>query len=251
MKVIICVLLLSAQLAYGADTFVTPLLLKLLKTTEVVHDGSMESIINATQDEWVRKEVAPVSEETRNELLLIADHLGYVNEVAPQEKNYDYAVVLGGRANTMKGRIENLCKCWEKGVRYKQIVFIYPEVNGDDAEAIWKEMKLPEGLAKVKTQFNRVKEISRGMGRKRSPNLGDMIVDWMTHEREWGTALFFSSQPEVQHENALVSYYMPKRFECETVGHSIAKESLETQGLLRTIAHTLRAEGHNIRRHIR
>ncbi|HEB41658.1 MAG TPA: hypothetical protein ENI08_01390, partial [Candidatus Dependentiae bacterium] len=107
-------------------------LLDLLDATNIQHDGTLESIVKATQcrqdkggwlripgkERWEVKEIFP---EKRAQLMTVFDKLGTIKEIEPTHNYYNYALILGATVPRMRSRLQYLIELWEKGVRFDSI----------------------------------------------------------------------------------------------------------------------------------
>ena len=108
----------------------TPALLNLLNFLQVQHDGSLESIVKATQQAWLRPkdkerwEIAERYENKREELLNHFSLVGIVDNIKPTNKHYDYVILLGCTAPTFRKRIAHLVKLFNAGTSFDKIVLL-------------------------------------------------------------------------------------------------------------------------------
>jgi hypothetical protein len=106
-----------------------PALLDLLAFLHVQHDGTLDSIVAATQKEWLRqagKERWQVEEkypELRNQLMPYFEKVITLQEIKPLHDHYDYGIVLGAMVSRVRMRFAYLIDLWRAGVRVDKIVF--------------------------------------------------------------------------------------------------------------------------------
>lgn len=105
-------------------------LLSLLALLNIQHDGSWQSIVVATQKEWLRK---PGSErwhmeETvtahQKEIVHLLQSMGCTVEVAPTRTHYDYVIILGATVTRVRSRLAYMIKLWNQGIRFNTIVLL-------------------------------------------------------------------------------------------------------------------------------
>ncbi|MBS0615485.1 MAG: hypothetical protein JSR58_02915 [Verrucomicrobia bacterium] len=240
---------------------ITPTLLDLLKTMEVSHDGTLPSIVQATQAKWLRPankerwEVDELYADKREEILSAADKLGFIQEYAPQKKHYDYAIVLGAATGRMAKRVDHLAELYLKGIRFDQVVVLTgarpldPKVDtlfegcateSDAIRVIWKEANLPEGMRTIPVTFVDTPMIKTAKGERR-PNTTDTIVDWMSRSPKVGSCLVISNQPYVRFQDATVRAVCPQ-FSIETVGKGAIAENQKSVDIIDSIAKWLYGE---------
>lgn len=108
----------------------TPNLLKLLATLSIKHDGTLDSIVQATQREWLRPagkerwDAPDKHEDKRAHVLALLDQFGCLKDVHASKKQYTRVVMLGALMSRVRGRLAYLLKQWESGVRFDEIVVL-------------------------------------------------------------------------------------------------------------------------------
>jgi hypothetical protein len=107
-----------------------PALTQLLALLNVQHDGSLKSIVAATQAAWLRKpglerwHMEELITTNKDEIILALDRLGYTKEVRPHFNHYHYAIVLGASITRVRLRLAYLIELWHQGIRFDSIVFL-------------------------------------------------------------------------------------------------------------------------------
>ncbi len=237
-------------------------LLDLLEAMEVSHDGTLSSIVEATQKKWIRPagkerwEIADLSAKEREKVIFHAERLGFFQERWPERKEYEYVLLLGATVFRMQKRIETMIRLWESGVRFHQIVILTGdrkldprvealteicETESEAAKALWKLAPIPDDMAAVPVIFIASPMIETG-GIKRRPATGDTISSWLsTHPKE-GSCLFISNQPYCLYQDAVVRKMMPKGYFIETVGDEAEGSRQSAAVILDTIARWLYAQ---------
>lgn len=103
-------------------------LLKILAITGINHDGTLPSIVEATQKQWLRSaacerwEMGDQFEELRAQLVPLFMQLGMLDEIRPTKSEYDYVVVLGDTASEFRTRLASALRFYQKGVRFGKLV---------------------------------------------------------------------------------------------------------------------------------
>ncbi len=111
------------------DEKVSPTLKKILEVTNITHDGTLQSVVEATQKAWLRKagaerwDIDDSFEKFHDTLYPLFRELDILDEIAPSKKAYDYAIVLGATVNPIRDRLNLMLKAFERGVRYKKLIF--------------------------------------------------------------------------------------------------------------------------------
>ena len=187
----------------SAGVFESPALFELLDAMNVQHDGTKESIVQATsqwrrplwKERWEVKEKYAGREE---ELYPILKRLGLFDAVYPTGKKYKYAVVLGARKGAMEARLKFL-----KGVQFEELVFIGSQEEIEQA----KEFEVEGAVRYVPahTLFFR-------------PDTAGTLRAWLEENPEPGSSLFVSNQPYVGYQGAVVRGIISESFQPETVG---------------------------------
>jgi hypothetical protein len=241
-------------------TTVDDSLLKLLDMMEVKHEGTLASIVAETQKQWIRpagKERWQVegdfSADAKAEIFPLASKLGFIEELKPAAKKYDYCLLLGATVGRMEKRINYFVKMWNEGVRFSQIVFftgarsLDPTVDRlttvcktetEAAHYLWDHAELPEGMKKMRITFVDVPMISTKEGLRR-PTTEDTVGAWLAANPRPGNCLAISNQPYCLYQGAVLQTYLPEEFSCEVVGERANLDCLNGRVLLDTIARWL------------
>jgi len=233
-------------------------LLKLLDVMDVPHDGTLSSIVAQTQKCWIRpagKERWEIEGELteKSEVIPLAAELGFIHEIYPLEKEYDYCLLFGATVARMEKRLNYAIKLWNEGVRFKEIVFLtgfrpldpaadrLTDICKTEAEAthyIWEHADLPEGFSELPITFVEVPMLSTPSGVRR-PATADTVDAWMALDPVPGTCLGISNQPYCLYQEAVIAAYLPEEFEFEVVGEAANPDRLQGPVLLDTIARWL------------
>ncbi|MBM3892985.1 hypothetical protein FJ365_01115 [Candidatus Dependentiae bacterium] len=105
-------------------------LVTLLQQADVVCEKTRESIITATQKQWLRTagmeryELTDKYANRMHEFKPLLQKLGLIDEVLPKYKEYDYALVHGATILVMRARLAFLAGLWQKGVRFKKLILL-------------------------------------------------------------------------------------------------------------------------------
>ncbi len=248
-------------------------LLDLLALLKIPHDGTLENIVAVTQKgphQWLRppdkerwqleERVLEHSEETSQKLRFLLKNLGYVEQVDAHYKQYDYSVVLGATASTMRKRCAYLLEQWNNGVRWNVLVFLGgarpldPERESPDSilghdnklpvcpawqlnrqvlktesdmiRLLWDSLDLPPGLAQVPVFFIDTPLQIRSDGSMRRPTTADTLYDWLKLCPKAGKCLFISSQPQVGYQESVILSVMPEDFTIDVIGPRAKEDEL-------------------------
>jgi hypothetical protein len=217
--------------------FPSPSLIFLLDLMRLPHDYSLKSIMRVTQQHWLqatkeRWHFEPREEYRLNYLFPFLQKLGCIDAILAQEKVYDYALVLGGYYTRIKARLAHLAKEWERGVRFKQLIFLTGERFLD---SVTESLLFPLGEKATETDLMRhlfkehplfdklpltVVDTAGTRGQKgwQRPTTKDTILKWLKSAPMPGKCLFISSQPFVKYQHSVICSALPDTFSCETVG---------------------------------
>ncbi len=109
-------------------------LLEVLKVLELLHDGTLNSIVAITQKKFLqtspdgqrreRWELEEIMPEFRKKLMPHLDKLGMVDEIPPSKEKYDGVFMLGELVLGVRERLSYLSRLWEKGTRFDKIIFL-------------------------------------------------------------------------------------------------------------------------------
>lgn len=214
-------------------------LLDVLKLCGIKTTGSWENIIKMTRS-WVVLEqnkkdgIWPVSCHCKDmHAFYNALSMLHMTQIVPScLATYDYAVILGGTLPSIRRRLWFLKQEWERGVRFRHLVFLsgerklyknqedeedfinpsfnpypisedwaynnqLPKNERDVAEFVWRQMKLPEDWAsRISVSFMTIDIKNRK--EKVGESLKELLPFWASKISNPGTVLFVSSQPFIE-----------------------------------------------------
>jgi hypothetical protein len=206
----------------------------------IVHDGTMASIVAATQT-WLRKtperwQIQPQVFEKQKEAFELLAQIGCLEAATPAHKVYDYALVLGGPEPRARRRMQYLIELWEKGVRVKKVVLLTgdrpldpilehfkpPIVNETEMmQFLYAHTPMPESLKALPWIV-----VDTPKGTKSRPNTADTAIEWLKSSPTPGSCLVISCQPFIGYQDAVLKTQLPKIFSVETVGPEAPKDTL-------------------------
>lgn len=245
-------------------------LLQLLSLTDVEHDGSLSSIVTATQAAWIRKpgierwEIVEKSRENTESIHNQLMKLNLIDEIAPSKKSYDYALWMGSAYPCMQNRFASLIKLWEQGVRFDQIVLLSgarpltdaeqhalvadfnlsdeqtPATEADAMQLVYKNSAMSESMKQVPLVVIDVPMQVTKNGALARPTTGDTVNAWMELQPQAGTCLVVSNQPYVSYQDSVTKTLLPQNFAVETVGKK--SDDINIDVYLDTVARLLYQE---------
>ncbi len=130
-------------------------LLKLLEALNVSHDGFLNSIVAATQNQWLREmgkerwniPELSLNEADRKKIMALLAEIGCVSDIRPTHTEYDFALILGSTADDMEFRLNYLINCWQNGVRFHQLLFLTGarelDASADDVKILKDTSRIP------------------------------------------------------------------------------------------------------------
>lgn len=227
-------------------------LVQLLSLTNIEHDGSLASIVQQTQKpetEWMRKEgserwdIVDSNVENKDQFFKLFNQLYLVDEITPQQEQYDYLLLMGAAYVRVKTRLEYTIKLWDKGVRFDMIVVLSGsrpltdleldalrlDYNLDDGDFIpateaqvmqfvYDKIDMPETMRKIPMiLIDAPMKVSK-TGTLARPTTGDTVNLWMELKPAPGSCLVISNQPYVGYQDSVTKTLLPKTFTVETVG---------------------------------
>ena len=242
----------------------------LLTLTSITCEDNLESIVEATQKKWLRPQgkerwdiLELYSPKEVNKIRLLAEGMGFFQEVLPKEKFYDYALVLGATFSSVQDRFSFLIKLWKMGVRFRELIFLAgertldpriepasifletgkaPKNETEMMQYVYDHWKMPKEMKELPFQIVSVPfDVKKG----RRPSTGDTIQAWMDLFPKPGKCLFVSNQPYCLYQDLVVKNYLPKSFLFETVGSPVNSSDTSGSVLLDTIARCLYQELQN------
>lgn len=249
------ILLLSSLC--GSPSLVNDDLEQLLKVMEVPNNGTLPSIIQATQKTWIRpagKEIWHIennlSETQAKAVMEYCSKNRFFTEIMPTQKSYDYAMILGATVATMEKRIGFLEKIAQSGVQIKQVVLLSgarpldlkietaPEGCQTEGEALvylWKAHPLSKQVPWAHFNCPMIL-ISNGI---RRPNTVDTYNLWLASNPQAGSCIMISNQPYCLYQQLVAEATLPKEFAFETVGPASDPAKANPAVMLDTIARCL------------
>ncbi|MGE0009772.1 MAG: hypothetical protein AB7F19_04460 [Candidatus Babeliales bacterium] len=241
-------------------TMISPALNEILKITNVQHDGTLDSVVQATQQAWLRKpgverwQIEQKFDELKPQLEPYFKELHIFDEIKPTQKEYNDVIILGATLSSMRTRLQYALDLWNKGIRFKQLIFLVGQRPLDaQKESLvelfdrsntqlpirndWQEPSVApttetEAAKMIVDQANLPKEFKESVqmffidtpmqqaadGNTRRPNTGDTIKLWLKEMNPQGTILAISNQPYVGYQHAVIKTAVPKELKIETVG---------------------------------
>lgn len=214
---------------------------KLLKITEQSHNGTLSSIVQATQEKntgWIRtgerwnKQTKQFSLGQRKKIKELAHRLGYIQSKSPSKYKYDRVLLLGAASLRIESRLNYLIDLWKKGVRFDKIIMLGStrSLDAPEEDAMLKPKVIEKGLEENETGlmkyiYNYLIDIPKEMhsipilwikadGKNgKRPNTNDTIESWITTDKrlsEKMAILSISNQPHASYQGTVIDTYLKK-----------------------------------------
>lgn len=235
------------RLLIDENHFPSPSLIFLFDLMGVAHDYSLKSMVRNTQTRWLqankeRWHFDPREEHRIHYILPFLNKIGCVEAIWAKEKQYDYAIVLGGYHTRIKARLQHLCDEFARGVRFRRLVFLTGErfldpeteaplygMTSKQTEAelmqhIWDKNFASTPLKNLPFALIDTPGYKMPNGNWQRPTTKDTVAKWLTFSPKPGTCLCLSSQPFIGYQNAVMRSCLPSSFGVETVGAHTEKD---------------------------
>lgn len=256
----------------------TTLFSDLLELTHVSHNGTIDSIVAATQKAWLRPagkeryETEKKQFDGAERMIELLKILGYVHSTLPLRQHYDRALVFGSLLGGILYRLDYLCQLWRQGIRFKKVIFLggkrtlVPEKENSDLlfADTSRLFKKNDATHRLQSDFPTSEdelmalladamvfpweEESVAVEVVRAPALPgarrattfDTIQAWLAHEPELDlTCIAVSNQPHVAYQQAVLFSAVPPTIICETVGDEMRFSIDDLSIILDSIARQL------------
>ena len=242
-------------------------LLEVLETFGIMHDGTWPCIQAATERAWLShgrnvdlQDIPPIPDVNLERTYSLFTRLGMTQTFSPEETWYDYGVVLGSWAPIVRQRLWFLKKAWDSGVRFSTLVFLTgdrpldPKIESEKALTdpacspypfregwTWKG-PLPENETGMmllmfdqlalppewRTMTFVVADAPKPPGFTR-PHTEHTLIKWLEMHPQPGTMLVISDQPFICRQEEVLKPFLPLDFEMETVGAGFPFERLQQE----------------------
>ena len=262
----------------------TQAVVKLLELTGVQHDGTLSDVVQKTQDQWLRKpnqerwDMEKYASENEYEIRQQFDSLGMNKGLIPKYQEYDYAIILGALFGRITLRLQYAIDLWQQGIRFKRLVFLggarpvvesqgenkqkfmeffgldslddeaVPKTEAEIMKFVYQYTAMPEEMRSLPVTFINASMVQQDDGSLKRPTTDDIIADWLQTKPSVGKCLFFSNQPYVGFQHAVVKTYMPRSFQVETIGTE-ANPTLNVGVVLDNVARWLYQEHKRLQQH--
>lgn len=253
---------------------VAPAVLQLLSLTSVTTDGTLSDIVAQTQKNWLRTagserwDIQEVVSDKQQEMLSLFNQLSMLEEIRPQNKQYEHMMILGALFDTMVQRMQHAITLWKSGVRCNHIALLagarlavaaqgenkesfekfcghalecVPQTEAEMITFIYDHIDMPSDMRAVPVEIIDVPMLEKSDGTMRRPNTADTIEWWLKTNPAQGCVLAISNQPYVWYQQAVLETLLPNQFYIETVG-SKSSDSVKLGVVLDTLARVLYQE---------
>lgn len=213
---------------------------KILKLENINPKLSLKDLISATQKAWLRPADSErwhlhetKTAQEKEQLVMLFNKIGMINEITPTQTYYDYVLFMGGDIHGMQERLDFLMQLIKNGLDAKELVFITAErpLDPDHELAQLKDKQLKTEYDLLQFQYKQSelssllptqpiyintpnKVINSKIYRATTP---DGFIEWLKIHPKPGSALVISSQPLIGYQNAVALSLLPT-FKIESVG---------------------------------
>src|SRR3989339_933035 len=223
-------------------------LVALLSLTGVEHDGSLASIVQATQAAWIRKpgterwDIVDTIIDNRDQFFTFFKKLHLIDQVDPSKKQYDYALWMGAAYPRIETRLTHLIALWQQGKRFHHLILLAGarplteseksamviaynlkedavlETETDAMKMVYEKSVMPESMRAVQLVVIDVPMQLTKDGALTRPTTGDTVNSWLAMQPSPGNCLVISNQPYVGYQDSVTKTLLPADFIVETVG---------------------------------
>jgi hypothetical protein len=240
-------------------------LIALLNGFGIPHNGSWETIVPETQKAWLKDKnneswILDAGKDSNPEKTFsLFSLVEMTQDVESSSTRYEHALVLGSILQVVRDRLNFLKKEWERGVRFKNLVFLgsdrqlYPIMEGEKAllhspyptragwslqgyfpknetemmRFVFDQMDLPEEW-RNKIPFLFVHTPSNTDSKR--PRTIDTYEFWLKSSfPKEGSLLIVASQPFTGRADSIAHYVFAEDFLVETVGPGFTLEKYKEQ----------------------
>lgn len=177
-------------------------------------------------------------------LLLISMLTQAMEESAPQQKEYDYVLLIGASYRPVAKRIDYAVKLWQQGVRFKEMVMLgseraldyqqepvshfydfnyqrplsdIPQNEREMLQVVYETTRLPEEMETRKTSYIKAPN-SVVNNESIIPTTRDKIAEWLKQNPKPGSCLIISHQPQVHSQKDIIRNALPSSFTLDAAG---------------------------------
>ncbi len=197
---------------------------------------------HANTERWNMKD-DEILKQSRSEIIALVTKLGFIEEIKPQKKQYNYVLLLGiSEPESLISRINYVAKIWSQGVRFEKIFLLTGEINIEELWDKWKQQpnlsfehtiktdtELTESVYEqyAKTWPEDLRHISaisiatRAHKESNRPNTRDTLNEWKKINEQKNNLLIISNQPFVPYQKLVVENVLSSSYQTETVGEKI------------------------------
>ncbi len=211
---------------YAAEEVPAPIV-ALLEATNVPHENTWDSVVDATQQAWLRPnglerwQCDDRYASRKAEFWPLLEEAGLTDEVAPSRSCYKYAIILGSNCYTVLARLKYFMELVQNGLAFEKILLLgsgrllerYEQEfladlscencqnEMDMMEAVWtqKAAALQIPIMAVSTPLKEVE------GKLVRPTTMDTIFTLHRQYPQEQSLLFISSQPYIGYQRAVAA----------------------------------------------
>lgn len=235
----------------------------LLDVCGIEHDGTLPSIVKATQSAWLMKplqerwqlEEKDFSPEKKQEIRTLIEQMGFFHEISPQEQHYTYCLIGGATSPAFQKRLNYVAHLWQNGLRFDQLILLSGDRDLDpvidkaevekgckiEAEAvrfIYDTTPLPAEMRDVPVLVSKAPKQNSPHGLIR-PSRAGTVRAWLELNPMPGNCLFITHQPYIHYDNTVAACLLDSSYPFMTAGPGTTPEKNSVALLLDTVARYL------------
>ncbi|MDF2550583.1 MAG: hypothetical protein K0S07_1650 [Chlamydiales bacterium] len=239
------------------DGKIHPAFIQLARLSGLKTDGSLDSLLEATQKHWLKQEqerwqmqdTLSKDDPKYQQMLNAINDLGCIQAKQPRQMSYDYALLLGSGLPDSVKQLQFLSELAAKGVRFQTLYMLSsnrpldPDTESkarrdqllpssidcqseiELLQALYNHLPLSPELRKVPVVWVSASLKFDSEGHATRPTPADVIQEWLKSHPRPGSCLAISQQPYIYYHKATLRHLLSQDFTLEAVGGK-AEENL-------------------------
>ena len=255
-EVILTILIIASPIIAMENLKESPLFLngKAVKPLEEllvkfdIHETALATVTSKTQEKWLRTagkerwEAQDPYAHLKSELMPLFSKLNLINEIKPNQKHYNYLLILGGLFKRTQSRLQYCINLWQEGTTFDQIILLGSHRPLDPKEepsslftnaqphTEYEMMRylydtcVPAPMKNIPAVFINTPNTVDSQGKIKRATTGDTIQQWLhEHKPATGDCLVISSQPHIGYQESVIKTFLPA-FTISSAGPSLQED---------------------------
>lgn len=203
-----------------------------------------------------REESPEIFAKLRADLIPLFRDLGLLDDIMPKQEVYSDAIVLSNMVQSFRSRLAFAYALSKKGIVFKRLHLVgserplhkkyenkaalqdrsnkelpiakewqetdeLPTTDTAMLKFVYDQADLSRAFRTIPCIVLNVEDQNRPDGTKARAQTGAQVLEWLKENGTKGTTLWFSDQPYVAYQDAVVQTYVPQSMHAETVGPKI------------------------------